>query len=464
MKQVYLCFFLFIISNITAQKSTEALTLSEYLGYIKAYHPLVKQANLLITESEAKLLKSRGAFDPKIQLEYDRKKFKNLEYFDKLNTSFKIPTWYGIELKAGFEQNEGIFLNPEANIPEDGLYSAGISISVAQGLLINKRMAMLKKAKLFTKQVKVDRQLLVNKIVYEAALTYFNWLKTYNEKKMYESFLNNAETRFEGIKKSYDAGEKPAIDTLEARIVLNSRKLSFEKAKITYTKSSLELSNYLWYQNNTPLQIKQHMIPDTNTFTSIDTVMNTSTLAVQNNEINNHPKLQSLEYKYKSLEIEQRLKRNLLLPKIDVQYNFLSETPDNIQSFTSSAYKSGLNISFPLFLRKQRGDLKLAKLKLQNTEFEIKTTKVILENKIDAITQELQSYNVQNEFTNTIISDYDLLLQAEERKFLLGESSLFLINSRESKLIEAQLKGITLENDYLNTKASLFNVLAQLII
>jgi hypothetical protein len=54
------------------------------------------------------------------------------------------------------------------------------------------------------------------------------------------------------------------------------------------------------------------------------------------------------------------------------------------------------------------------------------------------------------------------MLAAEERKFFLGESSLFLVNSRESKLIDAKLKAISLENSFFNTKANLFNVLGNL--
>jgi len=42
----------------------------------------------------------------------------------------------------------------------------------------------------------------------------------------------------------------------------------------------------------------------------------------------------------------------------------------------------------------------------------------------------------------------------------LGESSLFLVNSRESKLIDAKLKAIDIENSFFKTKANLFNVLA----
>ena len=460
MKLILLSILLSFSGFALAQDSTSVISLSEYLGYVKSFHPIVKQANLVINESEAKLMKARGAFDPKLEVDYDRKKFKNTEYYDRLNASFKIPTWFGVELKGNFEDNTGDFLNPQAFVPEDGLYSAGVSVPVARGLLTNSRMAMLKQSRLYVKQAQVDRQLLVNNILYDATVTYFNWLKTYNEKRVYDAFLTNAEMRFSGIKKSFEVGDKPAIDTLEARIALNNRKLNLEKSRIKFVKSSLALSNYLWLNDNTPIEIKAGMIPDTNTFETIDVTLNTSGLDIESFDIENHPKLQSLDYKFQSLNIEKRLKLNNLLPQIDLQYNFLSQTPEIARSFSTSAYKSGVNISFPLFLRKARGDLKLAKIKLQNTKFDIQNTRVSLKNKINAINQELDSYVLQNDYTNTIVNDYSKMLSAEERKFFLGESSLFLVNSRESKLIDAKLKAIEIENNFFKTKANLFNVLA----
>ncbi|GAA3654612.1 TolC family protein [Flavivirga jejuensis] len=460
MRAFTLIILLFVSGFVSAQDNTSVITLAEYLGYVKTYHPIVKQAHLVINESEAKLMKARGAFDPKLEVDYDRKKFKNTEYYDKLNASFKIPTWYGVELKGNFEENTGDLLNPEVSVPEDGLYSVGISVSIAKDLLINKRMAMLKQAKMFVKQTENDRQILVNTILYQATLSYFNWLKTYNEKRVYNSFLANAEIRFNGIKKSYEAGESPAIDTLEARITLNNRRLNLEKSRIKFIKSSLELSNYLWLNKNTPIEIKNHVIPNIHTIQDIDKTLSTSQFDMATLDIDNHPKLQSLDYKFQSLHIERRLKVNNLLPKIDLQYNFLSQTPEISRSFSTSAYKSGLNISFPLFLRKERAELKLAKLKIQHTQFEIQSTKVMLKNKIDAINQELESFIAQNDYIGGIVNDYNTMLSAEERKFFLGESSLFLVNSRESKLIDAKLKAVQLENDFFKTKASLFNVLA----
>ena len=447
-----LCVFM---AQTAFSQEINVLSFSEYLGYVKKYHPFVKQANLIISESEAKLLKARGAFDPKLEVDYDSKKFKNTEYFDKLNTAFKIPTWYGVELKGNFEQNSGTFLNPENNVPIDGLYSVGTSVSLARGLLINERMATLKQAKLFQKQAEADNQLLVNDILYEASKSYFQWLKTYQEKKVYEEFLDNAELRLQGVKRSYDLGEKPTIDTTEARIAVSNRKLNLEKAKLNYIKASLQLSNFLWIED-IPVEIQTDIVPETKIKNYIDDVLQISNIAL-NLDLENHPKLQSLDYKYKGLQIERRLKRNNLLPRVDLQYNFLGETPETINAFNTANYKAGLSINFPLFLRKERAELKLTNYKLQAIGFDKQAASLELNNKLNTVQQEINSYQNQITLADIIVSDYTILLKGEERKFEIGESSLFLINSRESKLIENKLKVIELENALLNAKGKLFN-------
>ena len=457
MKKTIILLIIFGLGSIAfAQK--EVLRFEEYLGYVKKYHPFVKQANLLLDEGQAKLMKVRGAFDPKLEVHYDRKKFKATEYYDKLNATFKIPTWFGIELKGNFEDNTGAFLNSEGSLPEDGLYNVGVSIPIARGLLTNRRMASLRQARLYRQQVKAERQLAVNTILYEASLVYFNWLKNYRNLKVHETFVTNAQIRFEGVQKSFETGENPAIDTLEAGIILNNRKLQRERARITFLKSSLELSNYLWLENNIPVEVQENVIPDITTLTYVDSVLRTNELDLEAFAIESHPKLQALDLKYKSQKIEKRLGLNNLLPQIDLEYNFLSEIPDIANSFNTVNYKSGVRVNFPLFLRKEIGDLKLAKLKMNETEFEIANTKVSLQNKFDALANEMTSYQLQNEMTDTIVTDYTSLLKAEERKFNLGESSLFLINSRESKLIEAQLKAIEIENKFLNVKATMFQL------
>ena len=440
------------------QEEEKALLFEEYLGYVKQYHPLLKQANLNLTMAEANLLKARGGFDPKIAIDYDRKKFKDTEYFDQLNATFKIPTWYGIEFKANFEENSGAFLNPNLTVPEDGLYAAGVSFSLAQGLLINDRMAMLKKAHFFREQTKADRDLLVNELVFEATKAYLQWVEATNEQKIYQRFLENAARRFQGVQRSIEAGDKAAIDATEARITLQNRQLSLEAATLKRRKTALQISNFLWI-NDVPLELQDNIYPIAPKISTLEASLMLEGITNPTILLTDHPKIRSLNYKIDGLEVDRNLKMNKLLPKLQLQYNFLSTTYSQIDTFNTANYKTALTFSMPLFLRKERGDLRLAKAKLAGITFEREATSLRIQNKINAVTAEITSLKKQNSLITTIVSDYTKLVAAEERKFSLGESSLFLINSREKSLIQARIKENTLAIKLLRSSAKLFNVM-----
>ncbi|MEB8345944.1 TolC family protein [Flavobacteriaceae bacterium KMM 6898] len=456
---LYLVFFAFFLSN-AQEPDTLILKFREYLGYVKKYHPIAKQAELALATGQANLMRARGGFDPKIEIDFDQKDFKGTTYYDKLNAAFKIPTWYGLELKGKFEQNEGTYLNPENSVPDNGLYSAGISFSLGQGFWINERMATLKQAKLFREQSKADRDLLVNQILFKASLAYFDWLQVYNEMEIYDNFYVNAQIRFDGVRKSALVGEIAAIDTVEAKIVVQDRALGLEQAKIRLMNKSLELSNFLWLNDNIPIELQGNVVPDANLNGDIDVALEIMGMPLDSFSIDKHPKLISLNYKIEGLEVDKRYKANKLLPKIDLEYNFITETPELINSLENQNYKGGVNFQLPLFLRKERGDLKLAKYKLQDAQYELDNTQIELKNKIVAIYRELESFEIQNKLIADIVENYRALLKAEERKFSFGESSVFLINARESKLIDSELKKNQVQNKFFTTKAKLFNSLA----
>ncbi|MEM8846602.1 MAG: TolC family protein [Bacteroidota bacterium] len=446
-------------TGLYGQQDSVVLKFREFLGYVKKYHPVAKQAQLTIPIGQANLMKARGGFDPKIEVDYNRKEFKGTEYWDRLNATFKIPTWYGIELKGNFEQIQGEFTNPDEFLPDDGLYSLGISFSLADGFWINERMATLKRAKFFREQSKADQDLLVNKILYEASLAYFDWLRAYQDAEIFRDFLQNADRRFQGIKKSALAGDIAVIDTVEAKIAVQNRALSLEQARVKLMKRSLELSNFLWL-NDLPVELQPNVVPDSALEEDIDQTLEIMGKPLDSFTLENHPKIRSLEYKIDGLVVDKRLKANKLLPTLDVEYNFLTETPGNIGSLETNEFKGGVVFSVPIFLRKERGDLKLAKFKLRDAEFERDNALVEIQNKVIAIYRELDSYTTQNQLIANIVRDYNTLLSAEERKFSFGESSLFLINSRESKLIDAYLKQNEVQNKFFFTKAMLFKSLA----
>ncbi len=434
------------------------LTFSEYLGYVKKYHPLVSRANLDIDKAQAGLMQARGGFDPKIEVDFDKKQFKDTEYYSVLNSSFKIPTWYGIEIKAAFDNSEGVYLNPQNSTPNQGLTSLGLTVPVGQGLFINQRMADLRKAKLQIQLSTSQQRLASLDVLYNASVAYFNWLQYYNEVAMYNEYLTYAKTRYNGVLRLIEQGDKPAIDSVETGISVKNRELSLENAKLKLNKARLELANFLWI-NGTPVELTENIAPEANLTSNISEVLNTNNLQSTDTIVSGHPKLKMLETKIEMLDVERKLKANYLLPKVDLAYYYLSE-PSYFDSFRTEDYKIGLNFSFALFLRKERGALNLAKLKLQDTRFELQQEQLQIKNKIDAQRVEIASLKKQSDLINDLVQDYQQMLEAEERLFSFGESSIFIINSRESNLISAMLQQIALHNSFLVSNADLFKIMA----
>ena len=465
MKRIILLFLLFnfVANSQTTELKTNTLdkefSFNEYLGYVKKFHPLVKTADLEISAAQANLMMARGGFDPKIEVDFDQKQFKNQDYYSILNSSFKIPTWYGVEIKAGFDNNEGVYLNPENNTPNQGLTSLGISVPLGQGLFINQRMADLRKAKINLQLSQVDRKLEAIKILYDAAVAYFDWKRNYDEVKLYETYNTNAQIRFKGVKELINQGDKPAIDSIEAGIIVKNRLLSLEDSKLKLTKAKLELSNFIWIENNIPVELSDILIPEAKLDATIREILKTNNLLSADFSIINHPKIISLERKIEILDVDKRLKANMLLPKIDVGYSYLSD-PRSFQNYNFNDYKVGMNFYFPLFLRKERGSLKLAKFKIQETEFALSIEKVQLANKINAQKIEIESLIKQRNLINGLVNDNNAMLLSEERLFTFGESSLFLINTRENNLVTAQLASILLENRFLISNSELFKIMA----
>lgn len=459
MKQLLIAFLLLGFAAFGQEFSAKELTYTEFLGYVKKYHPLVKNANLEINKAQANLMMARGGFDPKIEVDFSKKQFKDKEYYSILNSSFKIPTWYGIEIKAGFDNNEGIYLNPENTVPNQGLTSLGISVPLGQGLFINQRMADVRKAKLQMKLSQSERKLQAITVLYDASLAYFNWKKNFNEVKLYEAYNKNAGIRFKGIKTSIIEGDKPAIDSIEAGILVKNRRLNLEDSKLKLAKAKLELANFLWLENNIPFELSDELIPETQLEFTIQESLKTNDLLNTDFSITNHPKINALQSKIDILNVEKKLKANMLLPKIDVGYSYLSE-PSYIDNYQFQDYKIGLDFYFPIFLRKERGSLKLAKYKVQETEFALDLEKVQLSNKINAQRMEIESLQRQKELIKGLVEDNLTMLNSEERLFSFGESSLFLINTRENNLVSAQLSQIALENRFYVSNSELFKIMA----
>jgi outer membrane protein TolC len=212
-------------------------------------------------------------------------------------------------------------------------------------------------------------------------------------------------------------------------------------------------------ENSVPMEISDELIPETELENTIQETLKINNLTANGFSIEDHPKINALQSKIDILNVERKLNANELLPKIDIGYSYLSE-PKYFNEFQTDDYKIGLDFSFPLFLRKERGKLKLTKFKIQETEYILDVEKVQLTNKIEAQKTEINSLFKQLKLIKDLSKDNQTMLQSEERLFSFGESSLFLINTRENNLVSAQLAQINLANRFFISNSELFKIMA----
>ena len=104
------------------------LSLKGFLDHVRSNHPISQQSRLLNQRGEQQIKMARGQFDPKFKTSLDLKNYKDKEYFNILKSKVSIPTWVNADLDIIYERNQGIYLNPERNVPDEGLlYTRSLS-------------------------------------------------------------------------------------------------------------------------------------------------------------------------------------------------------------------------------------------------------------------------------------------------------------------------------------------------
>jgi outer membrane protein TolC len=417
------------------------LTFTNYMELVKTHHPVSRQAELTVQRSEALLTAVRGAFDPKAFTDVAQKYFKGDQYYSLINAGVKIPTWFGIELYSGFEQNRGVYLSPQNNTPAAGLAYAGIGIPLGQGLFIDKRRADLRKSQLFVQMSEEERRLILNDLLLEAAQAYWDWQVAFSVRQIYSESVELAAVRFDAVKLSAILGDRPYVDTLEAAIQLQNLQLSLQESTLQELNMRQFTSVYLWADGFVPVELGETIRPE-----SGETILIDNATPDFVNELDSllqaHPEIKQATLKIDQLEIDRRLRAENLKPVLNLKYNALNQPVNNnpFANYAVQNYNWGLEFVMPLFLRKERGELRVAKLMIQDANLGLENKRALLMMKAQMALNEWNTTRNQVELYRRTVNDLGSLLQAERQMFSAGESSLFLVNAREISYINAQVK------------------------
>jgi outer membrane protein TolC len=441
--------------------TAQAFSLNEFYKLLINNHPVARQAGMLSDFAKQEIRLARGNFDPKLESRLSLKQYNNATYYQLFDGSLKFPTRSPINPVAGIQRNNGKYLNPENYIGDEFDYNqtyVGISIALGKGLLTDERRTALRQAEVFSDLMEAEQVKFINELLLQAAHDYWQWYYSYYNYRVAHNTTTLGEEVFRRVKLNFDEGETAPIDTVQAKITLLERQVGEQEAFAEWKNTTLKMSTYLWDSLMNPVDLPINFAPpaDWNNNILSDNILE----ELVNNAKINHPELQKLTLKLEQLELDKRLARENLKPRLDVSYYMLNQ-PLNSTGSTPSInladnYKLGADFSIPLFLRKERAKFSQTKLKIASTTFERDLAMRQVVNDISTAHNYVLSNGLIIQQQRAMVEKYFQLMNAELINLDNGESDLFKINVQQEKLFQAHSKLIKVISEYEKQMAVLY--------
>lgn len=430
-----------------AQPGSPVLTREALVKLVLDNHPVARQAALRPELGEASVRSARGGFDPVVQADLDEKTFDDKDYFRLLDVGLKVPTWYGIEVLAGFQENTGDLLDPMLSTPNDGLMKAGVSLALGQGLLMDQRRAALRRAQAFQDAALAEQEQMLNAVLYAALADHVDWVAAHQALRIAQEAVQLARDRNTFVRGSWRGGDRPAIDTLEAFLQLQDREMRLAQAELNVRNTALRLSNHLWDPALRPLELDPTTRPMESDLASPDGAPSADSLVLRAEVA--HPLLLQARARIDQLEVDRRLRAEMLRPQLDLKYMVLGDarrlSGEGGPWLDGGDQQWGVGFRMPLLLRRERGELSLARLRVTEAELGLERDRTVIANRVAERANETGTLRQQTDLGALTVRNYGVLLEGENRRFEVGESSLFLVNAREVALLEARIKQVELE-------------------
>lgn len=428
--------FLLAFMSMISAHGQEAVTYTSFLRSVRENNPLSQKAANMLSYAEFQQKAARGGFDPQLNSAVENKQFNSYHYFTNGSAELKQPLYTSQFLKVGYQYGQGAYLNPEKATPAAGLPYVGVEAALLQGLVFDKRRADVIKSKHYVDFYTAEQKIQLNDLLFAASNAYIDALYTTKTNALYRYFTSLADQRLKGITDLSSIGERPTVDTIEAAIFLQSRTLDMQAGEMEMIKRMNDI------QTLSPSALVRNP-DDLKLADSLEQVYYSALKASQQlltAESAVNPIIFQYRAKQNILDTEKRLKREMIKPTLNVGYNFLSNANADNNSTLLNNYKWNATFSFPLFLRRPRNEYRMAALDARNNALETVNKENQIKFKRAYILEAIQLTASQIANAERSARYSKLLVEAERLKFTNGESSLFILNSRENKWLETEVK------------------------
>ena len=440
------------------------LGLDEVLDSVADQHPLMEAADLKIEGQKGKIRKSKGAFDPKLKA---KGLFQPVGYYQWQQADVLLEAdtrLWGISAYTGWRVGRGFWPSYDAkkSTGSGGELRAGINVPVWNGGRIDERRAELRKAELELDGVELDRVQKRLELELKAAHAYWDWVSAGAKLEIEESLAAMADLRFDGISRQVAAGSRPSIDLVDAERQVFDRRGRVVAAERDLTQKRNKLSLYWRTGDGQPMVASDGRLPP-----NFPPMQDPQGMPVESDvqaAIGRRPDLRRFQVAADKANVDLRLAKNQIVPRIDVQAyaasDFGTADPALQDSFTTAIndepfeFGAGVMLELPIPLRKARGAREAARADRNRTLTELRFAQESVATDVRNAHAELLAAHVRADLAKRQREANDTLAEAERKRLNEGASDLLYVNLRELYAAESAIKQVKAQADYWKALAS----------
>ena len=439
----------FFSATLSAQikEADSVLTVGEFIQWVDQNHPLLKAVGNKLPIAKAELRKARGAFDPYISGILASKEFNGEQYYRRPGVQLSSATASPVQFQLDWNSIDGLYTNPQDKLPPEGLFAVGGMINLGKGLLTDARRTDLALAKAGVELSAAEAELYRNELLTKAVQSYWKWFEADQNVEAYEVAWQAAMEVYAFTISAFEAGDASAMDTLDARALVSTWETDFYSAQSKAVKALYDLSNWLWSAEEIPVVLQPYVRPSA----ELPQQMENTLLGKE------HPLWTYNDQKEEQLRLKRQLAREYLKPTIAVGGAYL--LPGNFEALPSQGDFDANNrlvkakLGIPLFLREGRGYTQSQNLQLESFQWERSAIENQWNNALSSTATQLLQLESAVKASVANQESVFLLLQAEQKKLVLGDSELIKVNLRTSYFAKAQIQRAKLQAELGQTWA-----------
>jgi outer membrane protein TolC len=300
---------------------------------------------------------------------------------------------------------------------------------------------------------------MTNKLLFMAAKSYAEWYATALQLQVIRDGVGLADVRYLAIVRRVRAGDAAGIDSIEAAAELNRRRAQLQGAEQSYFAATMDLTSYLWDSRLQPQELSAGRVPSDSGLGRV-TLDSATVPGLLARVIALHPDVLKAMGKVDEAEAERALARQAIIPLASAELSALRSGGPGSLDFGDALgrdanFKGAAYFSSPLLFFKERGKFASTDAKFDRAALELRESRRDVSLLVRVALNDLSQIEAQLTLQRDAVRLFRILSAGEKIKFDAGESTLFLVNTRERAVLDEELKYVALQAKYLAAQAAL---------